>query len=321
MDKPQAKISICIPVYNVEQYIERCARSLFEQTLDCLEYIFIDDGSHDRSVDILKKTLLDYPERQAWTKILCHDKNRGVSATRKEAMNLAQGNYIIHCDGDDWVGNNMYEKMYQTIIETDADLVYCDFLRDDPKSKNDVVFSQPDAEDFVEFINLMIKGPMHGSLWNKLYKRTILDHTPIDCPDAICMCEDLRINVQLLQKCIKIVHIPLALYHYTLNQHSLTTSYRGKQSFLSEVDNIHFFERILTAESRVYLDAYKRRTLFEALLANGMEPSLWSSLWKDTKRRTWRSHYPLKLKLFFYLACLHYPTACWLYSKYKKVKK
>ena len=123
------KVSIIVPVYGVEKYIERCARSLFEQTLDDIEYLFIDDCTPDKSIEILKNVLKDYPQRKDQVIIHRMEKNSGQAAVRKWGMIKATGDYTIHCDSDDWVDVTMYEKMYNKAIEEKSDLVICDFYR------------------------------------------------------------------------------------------------------------------------------------------------------------------------------------------------
>ena len=95
------KVSVVIPVYNVEQYIERCLYTLFGQTMDDIEYIFVDDSSTDSSVKIINKSLELYPYRKVLTKILRHSSNLGVGAARTTGIKAATGDYIIHCDPDD----------------------------------------------------------------------------------------------------------------------------------------------------------------------------------------------------------------------------
>ena len=97
------KVSILVPVYGVEKYIERCARSLFEQTYDNIEYIFVDDCTKDRSIEILQKVLEDYPNRKNQVKILHHEKNRGLSAARNTALDASTGDYLMHVDSDDYL--------------------------------------------------------------------------------------------------------------------------------------------------------------------------------------------------------------------------
>ena len=95
------KVTVIIPVYGVEKYISRCARSLFEQTLDDIEYIFVDDCTKDNSIGVLQEVLEQYPQRREQTRIVKLLVNSGQAAARKYGMQLATGDYIIHCDGDD----------------------------------------------------------------------------------------------------------------------------------------------------------------------------------------------------------------------------
>ena len=126
----RAKVSVCIPVYGVEKYIERCARSLFEQTMkDGIEFIFVNDCTKDKSIEILEQVLGEYPERKEQVKIIHHEKNKGLVAARKTGLAHATGDYIIHCDSDDWVDLNLYETMYNKAVEVNADVVCCPFLQ------------------------------------------------------------------------------------------------------------------------------------------------------------------------------------------------
>ena len=121
------KVSVIIPIYKVRNFIERCACSLFEQTLQDIEYIFVDDASPDDSIDILKSCVERYPERASHVHILVHEHNQGLPAARNTGLPVATGEYIFHCDSDDFVEKDMLEIMYKVATEEDADMVYCDF--------------------------------------------------------------------------------------------------------------------------------------------------------------------------------------------------
>ena len=120
-----AKVSVIIPVYNVEQYIERCARSLFEQTLDDIEYIFVNDCTPDKSMEVLARVLDDYPARKRQVSIINMPVNGGLPKVRRAGVEAATGDYIIHCDSDDWVDVTMYEKMWKKAVEGEYDMVLC----------------------------------------------------------------------------------------------------------------------------------------------------------------------------------------------------
>ena len=99
-------VSICIPIYGVEKYIERCAISLFEQTYQNIEYIFVDDCTPDKSVEILKSVIERYPNRKPYVRIIKHKKNRGLGSARNTAVDAAKGEFLMHVDSDDWIDND-----------------------------------------------------------------------------------------------------------------------------------------------------------------------------------------------------------------------
>lgn len=129
------KVSICIPVYNVEKYIGRCARSLFDQTLDDIEYIFVNDCSPDRSMSVLERVIKEYPKRKPQIQIINHNTNQGSAAARNSCLSVATGEYIGWCDSDDWVEPQMYEKMYEKGVAEKADIVYCGFYFEFPNKQ------------------------------------------------------------------------------------------------------------------------------------------------------------------------------------------
>lgn len=212
------KVSVIIPIYKVEKYIERCARSLFEQTLDEIEYIFIDDCTPDKSMEILKQVIADYPHRKKQTVIYRMPKNSGQAAVRKWGMQNAKGDYVIHCDSDDWVDNDMYRAMYDEAIKEGADIVICDFYL-----FNGVKYCQEcgcyNVEKQVFFKNLLLQKE-HCALWNKLIKRSSC------CKDLIWpegnMGEDMLLCLQFVYNSVRIAHITSPLYYYFLNPCSIS---------------------------------------------------------------------------------------------------
>lgn len=119
-------VTVIVPVYNVSVYIEKCARSLFEQTLGSLEILFIDDCTPDNSVEIIKSVLAEYPERNSLTRIIKMPSNGGLATVRRQGIIEAKGLYIIHCDGDDWVDPELYEALYKEAVMSGADITVCD---------------------------------------------------------------------------------------------------------------------------------------------------------------------------------------------------
>lgn len=230
-----SKVSICVPVYGVEKYIERCARSLFEQTMtDGIEFIFVNDCTKDKSIEILEQVLSEYPQRKDQVKIIHHEKNGGLVAARNTGLKHATGDYIIHCDSDDWVDLNMYEAMYNKAIETDADMVYCDYYESD--LNNHTLTIKPGTCDPELLMDELLFQNNNRSLCDKLFKRQIALSTTINCPDHIIVGEDLLRVLQMLKLCKNITCISEPYYFYRLNPDSITKAHWKRNPLQSLLD-------------------------------------------------------------------------------------
>jgi glycosyltransferase involved in cell wall biosynthesis len=217
----QPKVSVIILVYRVEAYIERCARSLFAQTLDDIEYIFVNDATPDRSMDILYRVIDDFPQRKSSIRIINNEENRGQAYSRKRGIDAASGLYIIHCDSDDWVDTTLYENLYSKALKEGCDLVWCDFYRDD--GITDSVESQSCTLDFISTMKAILCGQKMGVLWNTLVKSDIVRQTNIVYPNMNIM-EDVVLMMQYLYYARQLGYIKTPLYHYYNHESSSTMS-------------------------------------------------------------------------------------------------
>lgn len=213
-----SKVSVIIPVYGVEKYIERCVRSLFEQTLDDIEYLFIDDCTPDRSIDILKQVLEEYPHRKCQVVIHRMEQNSGQAKVREWGMRNATGEYVIHCDSDDWVAMDMYRLMYDEAKRIDADIVMCGYKVTDGQT----VFSECYHQqiDKTKLISSLLTLHEAWSVWNKMCKRTLYDNDIVY--PSLAMGEDMVLTTQLVLKAQRIGIIDKALYNYFYNPNSIT---------------------------------------------------------------------------------------------------
>ena len=116
-------VSVCVPVYKVEQYIERCARSLFEQTYENIEYVFVDDCSPDNSIAIVKRVAEQYPHRKPNVRLIRHKTNSGLGQARNTGVCEAKGDFILHVDSDDYIDANVVKWLVEKQKETKADIV------------------------------------------------------------------------------------------------------------------------------------------------------------------------------------------------------
>ena len=117
------KVSVIIPIYGVEKFIGRCAKTLMQQTLKEVEYIFVNDATPDCSMKVLQEVLARYPERQNSVVVAVHETNKGLPAARNTGLQMAQGEYIFHCDSDDFVEPDMLETLYTEAVMHRADIV------------------------------------------------------------------------------------------------------------------------------------------------------------------------------------------------------
>ena len=120
--------TIIVPVYNVENFIEKCATTLFEQDCENIEYIFVNDCTPDNSIEILKSVIKKFPDRKNDIKIINKKINERLGQARKTGIENATGEYLIHIDSDDWVEPDMISSLYSKAEEANADIVCCDYL-------------------------------------------------------------------------------------------------------------------------------------------------------------------------------------------------
>lgn len=224
MEKPI--VSVIVPVYGVEKYIERCARSLMAQTLQKIEYVFVDDCTTDNSIKILESIFKEYPYRNV--RIVHHKKNQGLASARKTGFENAKGEYWICCDSDDWVEPNMYERMLQRAEETDADIVCCGLYKEDTESHP--VHYEFKEDTSKNILNPKYFGWVYGAIWNKLVKSSLYRDNGIAPWVGINMWEDscLTLRLRLLSK--RTVILDDCLYHYNVeNTNSITYNFnKGK---------------------------------------------------------------------------------------------
>lgn len=205
------KVSVIIPIYKVEAFIERCATTLMEQTLCEVEYIFVDDATPDRSIQVLEEVVARYPERKEQVRIVHHEENKGLPAARNTGLTLATGEYIFHCDSDDYVEPTMLEELYHATQTQEADIVWCDWYL--TFSENERYMKQPCFGTPMEALKAMLSGGMKYNVWNKLVRRSLYTDNGIEFPSGYGMGEDMTM-MMLFAHASKISYVPKAYYHY-----------------------------------------------------------------------------------------------------------
>lgn len=206
------KVSICTPVFNVQNYIEKSARSLFSQTYSNIEYIFVDDCSEDKSIEILKRVIDDYPERKNMIHILKHEHNKGLASARNTGYENATGDFIFHMDSDDYLDKDAIELFVNKAIEENADMVICNFRLEYEKYslKQDHLYSKNKNE----YISLLLNRRSILSIVARLIKKSVLDNMDVLSVDNVNVGEDYATTPRICYYCNKIVKIDREMYHY-----------------------------------------------------------------------------------------------------------
>lgn len=245
-------ISIIVLVYNTEQYVNKCLKSILNQTYDNLEVIVINDGSTDRS----SKKINAIASRDKRIKLIERE-NKGRYLSRLEGYKKAKGKYIIYIDGDDWIKKDTIERMYDAIKESKADVVRCQYQKYinnhiiTPKSflNRNVLMDIEHLEP--QFFDLLYKTNYCNTICKQLMKKSVMKDIK-DVEKELNYCEDLACNLKIYQNMKSILFMPDELYIYNLNH-----SYKRKR--LKQADVIKKIEDTIY----VYYDLYMSTKTFD----------------------------------------------------------
>ncbi len=206
------QVSILVPVYNVADYIERCVRSLMEQTYSNIQYIFVNDCTPDNSEDIILSTIKEYPEREKNVLLLSHEKNRGLASARNTAVDNATGQFIFHVDSDDYVEKDAIEKLVKKQIETDADIVTGLSLMETKDVK--IIMETREYSRKDENILDVIRPSLRHTIWGRLIKKTLYTDNNIQAKEGSNVGEDVQVLSKLFFYANKTEICYSLVYHY-----------------------------------------------------------------------------------------------------------
>lgn len=229
------KVSIIIPVYNTEKYLKRCVESCINQTLSDIEIILIDDCSKDNSRNIIKDYANRYPDK---VRYIFQEENHRQGAARNRGMEIAQGEYLVFVDSDDWIEPDMCELLYKKAKESNADMVGSNyFLSWDNKDEIKKVEITEEMCGNMDIHKKYIYIKNYGMFWTRMYKRTLIQKSKLEFPEDIFY-EDAFFNFYSVLYSEKIEHIDKEFYHY----------YQENQSTVRNRNNVRQYERIKLAE-------------------------------------------------------------------------
>lgn len=230
------KVSVIVPVYNVERYIDRCMQSLLNQSLQDIEIIIVDDGSPDNCPILCDK----YSQKDNRVKVV-HKKNAGLGYARNSGLEIATGEYVAFIDSDDFIDKNMFEYLYKLAHDKSLDVIYCGF---NTYRNNKVVSTKSEENTYKEYQGIdcyeVLKGMLGNlgnknkivkyemSVWHSLYKLdTIKKNNITFCSEREFISEDIIFHIDLIRHCNKIAFIPERFYYYCVNNNSLSKSFKN----------------------------------------------------------------------------------------------
>ena len=248
------KVSVIIPVYNVESYLEECLESVINQTLDDIEIICIDDGSTDNSPSILKK----YQKKDSRIKVISQS-NHGQGYARKIGLNHALGDFVFFLDADDYILPNTFEKLYENAINNGSDLVIFKFARfkdgepinySIPGFDFDNIFKNVDFNNFTFDYHKVKHYVLNASFapWTKLYKRKFLNSYDDFFFSENIRFEDVPLHVQVMLRA-KMSFCPIFLYNYRLSNDSSSMNNLDNDVAMDIFKIIDFVEKFLKSNN------------------------------------------------------------------------
>lgn len=287
-------ISVIVPIYNVEKYLDQCIESIVNQTYRNLEIILVDDGSPDNCPEKCEQ----WAQKDSRIKII-HKENAGLGFARNSGLDIAQGKYVVFIDSDDFVDIRMIEMLYQQI--DDADVVYCGLNRFYPDGTTEAVeslysgetFEQPDIVDRI-LLRMLGNIPekddekvFYMSVWHALYSNDLIQKNQIRFPsEREFMCEDIAFHVEFLCCATKAKCIPDNLYYYRYNPNSLSTKVDPKR--FSRIKDMH---RKLVDK----LSARMEKERFQVIEAGWFLSLSRGQIVSAVRRKGWRSLSDVKI--------------------------
>lgn len=263
MDNNQYLVSICVPIYGVEKYIERCAVSLFEQTYPNIEYIFVNDCTPDKSIEILKTIIERYPKRKPHVKIINHEYNRGLAAARNTAINAVNTEFLMHVDSDDWIEVKTVELIVNKIMETNSDIIAFGHFRH-YKGKT-LIQNPPHFKTAKDFCISLIKKEVSVGVWGKLYRTSLYIDNNVHVKEGFNMGEDYQVTPILAYYAKRITTLQIPLYHYNLMNEQSYVGSKTESKIKQDTESFYIIKSFFSDKGKEYLQSLHKTEAFLAI--------------------------------------------------------
>lgn len=247
-----SEVTICVPVYNVEKYIERCARSLFEQTVKDLEFIFIDDCSKDGSIEVLKRVMNKYPERKGQIRIIRHDNNKGLAGARNTAVENCETEFLLHVDSDDYIDLNTVEECLKNQKETGSDIVTYGVKRIKNGIERTSIYKWNNDKEVM--MKRLLRHEIGHGVCGRMIRTSLYKDNGIKVEVGRGMSEDLQVTPRLFYFAKKITYISSVFYYYFLDNESSYVASFSIEKFRDSMAAIALIKDFFSG-NKEYIDA------------------------------------------------------------------
>lgn len=266
----QPLLSVIIPVYKVENYLQRCLDSIINQTYKNLEIILVDDGSPDNSGKICD----EYAQKDRRIKVI-HQKNKGLSGARNSGLKISKGEYLAFLDSDDWIEPEMYTVLIELIEENNLDMARCSIDQTDGKNNKIILPLKRNADKLIKdkrIFELYFDEFLCKVVWNAVYKRAIVEN--VYYPEGL-QSEDNYASGMYLFNCKRVMITTQILHHYWQNPNSITNSNTLRKSDIC----------ICT---KLLIDNLQKKGLNDIFFINKLHKKLARELYHYVRDRDWR---------------------------------
>ena len=282
MNDITTKVSILVPFYKVEKYVGRCVESLFTQTYPNIEYVFVNDCTPDKSMDIIEEYIKKYGVRDK-CKIITHSENKGICTSRNDCLDHATGDYVLFIDSDDYIDNDMVELLVEAAVKESADVSGCGYIEE--YDDHSVEFPQKYTNNYNEMLKAITLLTLKGVMWKLLIRRSVIEDNHIRFMPEKNMVDDYLFCCQVFFYSHSFTGVDKCMYHYIQfnpNNYSQRSFYNINHQAQAIIETEKFYK-----EKGVY-DIVKQELYIRKFIAK--KPLLMDKCCIDVKK--WREIFP-----------------------------
>jgi len=292
MTSDNIKVSVIVPIYNTEKYLEKCILSMLDQTLKEIEIILINDGSTDNSAIICENYAKKYPNKINYI----NNKNCGCSASRNLGISLAKGEYISFIDSDDYIEKEMYEKMYEKAKSEDLDIIVCGIVLHN--FDGTIRYSIPETP--IDEYDYLLPKMKVSNIWNKIYKTDFLKRIEVTFLETIHCFEDLLFSFECYTQAKKVFYLKEPFYHYILHGENSVFNLEKRKGIFIAFNTLYEYlkENSFLSDKKIKRNFYKN---FHFYAIEGVYILLLNPLVSDKEYKKYSSIFTYELKKLNFL--------------------